>query len=494
MYGAWRAAVQNNLFNIENFDLSEYLYSERTVNNDWSWITPNVIAFASPDDPRFRKGIQQGLIRPKGAEEGDPGVSQDYVELTPDTDDEQKTFTMWDEMRGRLLSDFHARDVRLVVRLNDALYDRAIFTNAGIDHLDLYFEDGSNPTDQILRTFLHRVRAAVRHGGAVAVHCKAGLGRTGVLIGSYLIYKYGFDANEAIAWMRLMRPGCVVGPQQHYLRNKTRTLVCWAERDRSKEAELCLRKERKRLLDEIKMLTTNMDHAHAQLTAQDRDPSKPKSLRLLRAPFSPRSKPTVMDAENEPPGAEEDSSLLTRPSAPFVAEAGAASTPTAHSMRTPKAPTKGARAHNLFGPHGLFAPVIPPENLITPVVGQPRKSNRLTGDGPLFSETGSASGSTSRFAIAAGPLPPALTPEPSPKATMPTHAGRNEERDTHGFSTRDWLPHRADELWTTHARTRVKTAEKEQVLTTPDQRLTTLTPPTYPPSPTPPVLTGTQSL
>lgn len=60
------------------------------------------------------------------------------------------------------------------------------------------------------------------------MHCKAGLGRTGCLIGAYLIYKFGFTALEVIAFMRIMRPGniprrqklisgMVVGPQQHWL-------------------------------------------------------------------------------------------------------------------------------------------------------------------------------------------------------------------------------------------------------------------------------------
>jgi len=39
------------------------------------------------------------------------------------------------------------------------------------------------------------------------VHCKAGLGRTGCLIGAYLIYKYAFTAVEVIAFMRILRPG-----------------------------------------------------------------------------------------------------------------------------------------------------------------------------------------------------------------------------------------------------------------------------------------------
>jgi hypothetical protein len=29
-----------------------------------------------------------------------------------------------------------------------------------------------------------------------------------------MIYKYGFTANEAIGFMRVVRPGSVVGPQQ----------------------------------------------------------------------------------------------------------------------------------------------------------------------------------------------------------------------------------------------------------------------------------------
>ena len=46
---------------------------------------------------------------------------------------------------------------------------------------------------------------------------KAGLGRTGCLIGAHLIYTHGFTANECIAYMRMIRPGMVVGPQQHWL-------------------------------------------------------------------------------------------------------------------------------------------------------------------------------------------------------------------------------------------------------------------------------------
>ena len=49
------------------------------------------------------------------------------------------------------------------------------------------------------------------------VHCKAGLGRTGVLICCYMIKHFGFSAEEAMGYIRVCRPGSVIGPQQHYL-------------------------------------------------------------------------------------------------------------------------------------------------------------------------------------------------------------------------------------------------------------------------------------
>ncbi|KAI8432799.1 hypothetical protein MSG28_013749 [Choristoneura fumiferana] len=44
-----------------------------------------------------------------------------------------------------------------------------------------------------------------------------GLGRTGSLIGSYLIKHYRMSAREAIGWMRICRPGSVIGHQQAWL-------------------------------------------------------------------------------------------------------------------------------------------------------------------------------------------------------------------------------------------------------------------------------------
>ena len=64
---------------------------------------------------------------------------------------------------------FRRHRVTDVVRLNRKLYDGRRFEEAGLQHHDLYFLDGTTPSDIITRRFLHICESAE---GAVAVHCK----------------------------------------------------------------------------------------------------------------------------------------------------------------------------------------------------------------------------------------------------------------------------------------------------------------------------------
>uniref|UniRef100_A0ABD2W5G6 protein-tyrosine-phosphatase n=1 Tax=Trichogramma kaykai TaxID=54128 RepID=A0ABD2W5G6_9HYME len=169
-------------FDFNDFDVEEYEHYERVENGDLNWILPEkFIAFCGPHScTQYENGYMLHA----------PDVYFDY---------------------------FHAHNVTTIVRLNKKRYDASDFIEAGFDHKDLFFVDGSSPTLSILRHFL---RISEKTSGAVAVHCKAGLGRTGTLIACYLMKHYHLSALESIAWIRICRPGSVIGQQQQWLEDK----------------------------------------------------------------------------------------------------------------------------------------------------------------------------------------------------------------------------------------------------------------------------------
>jgi cell division cycle 14 len=186
---------------------------------DFNWLTPNFLAFASP---------KSDLIDPI------PKSSSDYAKLPKNIAD--ITTSSLSGPFKNVLSHFVSRNIGLVVRLNSELYCPTYFEAVGIKHLDMIFEDGTCPALPIVKKFIdlaHEMINIKKKG--IAVHCKAGLGRTGCLIGAYLIYRHGFTANEVIAFMRFMRPGMVVGPQQHWLHLNQGTFREWWWEDLNKE-------------------------------------------------------------------------------------------------------------------------------------------------------------------------------------------------------------------------------------------------------------------
>ncbi len=83
----------------------------------------------------------------------------------------------------------------------------------GIRHLHLPVLDLTAPTLAQLQTGVEFIHETIEDGGAVAVHCTAGLGRTGTFVSAYLVYS-GMPPAEAIHEVRSCRPGSVETMQQ----------------------------------------------------------------------------------------------------------------------------------------------------------------------------------------------------------------------------------------------------------------------------------------
>jgi atypical dual specificity phosphatase len=105
------------------------------------------------------------------------------------------------------------QDLALLISLTLEPVDPEDAGAFGLDALHLPIPDFQAPTLDQQVAFVTELEARAAAGELVGVHCTAGLGRTGTMLATWFVAK-GYDAEAAMAEIRLLRPGSIETPEQ----------------------------------------------------------------------------------------------------------------------------------------------------------------------------------------------------------------------------------------------------------------------------------------
>ena len=103
--------------------------------------------------------------------------------------------------------------IEVVISLTEDPLRRDWVNDAGILLVHEPIDDMEAPTQEQLDCCVSAIARAHERNMGVAVHCGAGLGRTGVVIAAYLVHQ-GQAARDAMARVRRLRPGSIETEEQ----------------------------------------------------------------------------------------------------------------------------------------------------------------------------------------------------------------------------------------------------------------------------------------
>lgn len=122
------------------------------------------------------------------------------------------------------VADLKAAGAKAIITL---MYDEELIKNgaqqlaieceqAGLSWFQLPIVDDDSPSEAFSLAFnkhLNEILAIIKSGGSVAVHCKGGSGRTGLVIG-LLMHELGYAKNDIVNQVQAIRPKSLHNPVQ----------------------------------------------------------------------------------------------------------------------------------------------------------------------------------------------------------------------------------------------------------------------------------------
>jgi atypical dual specificity phosphatase len=121
--------------------------------------------------------------------------------------------------------------IEVLISLTEERLPRDWGDEAGLLVFHEPLEDMEAPSQEQLDRCISAISRAIASNMPVAVHCGAGLGRTGVVLASYLVSR-GMNAATAIARIRRLRPHSIETDEQ------AEAVERFAHRQRTREEKL----------------------------------------------------------------------------------------------------------------------------------------------------------------------------------------------------------------------------------------------------------------
>ncbi len=121
------------------------------------------------------------------------------------------------DREGLLIDLFTLNKISLVIVLAEAqeCLDAArcdligLYRSRNLEVIHLPMRNFTAGRGEPIRPYVQRVHAELQAGRHVAIHCRAGMGRTGMFAACLAREVLGFSGNEAIGWIRRLVPGAV---------------------------------------------------------------------------------------------------------------------------------------------------------------------------------------------------------------------------------------------------------------------------------------------
>jgi protein-tyrosine phosphatase len=138
-------------------------------------------------------------------------------------------FSVYDRLNNSLWEAYQNADIKFVVILVEkqeylvhARRDLPEFYQSnGIEVLHLPFPDYGIPSNKgDITSAIDKVVNQAENGGNIAVHCMAGIGRTGTFLACLAKQRFDFNGRESIDWIRKYIPSALENEQQeNYVRD-----------------------------------------------------------------------------------------------------------------------------------------------------------------------------------------------------------------------------------------------------------------------------------